>query len=191
MLPQTNIVYIMIDKKLLKEKIEQLSKSDLEKIVLKFTAKYSELGNYLLVNYFDKESGENDLFEKTKADLDMLFTKSYRGFSEELQLANMISACIKRINEFVKVCKNKNLETNLLMYVLEFIFSLYTNLLGTCFTAYDYKVGLMVKRTVTLIQTKLHSDYQIEYIEKINQYLSVLHRTSNHINTIYLLPKSI
>lgn len=73
------------------------------------------------------------------------------------------------------------------MYVLEPVFMLPTNLLGSCFTACDYKVTLMLKRVITLVQTRLHPDYKIEYAEKINSYLTILHRTSNHID----LPQSI
>ena len=175
----------------IKNQIAALSKIELEEIVTKMAAKEKTVFDYLLVNYFEKETGENELFEKTKMDLDLLFRKSYKGFSEKLQLANMISACVKRINEFSKICKNKHLEADLLMYVLEIPFSLSTNMFGTCFTAYDYKVGLMVKRVITIVQTKLHPDYKIEYAEKINDYLTILHRTSNHIDFIYGLPKSI
>jgi len=175
----------------IKLQIQSLSKHELEKLVLIAAGKDKNFHDYLLINYIDKEYGEKDLFEKVKADLDILFCKSYKGFSEELQLANMISACVKRINLFSKVCKKKNLEVDLLMYVLEIPFSLTTNMFGTCFTKYDYKVGLLVKRVITLIEKKLHPDYKIEYQEKVNQYLTILHRTSKHIDFIYNMPKYI
>lgn len=175
----------------IKNQIATLSKTELQKIVIKMAAKDKVVFDYLLVNYLEKETGENDLFEETKTDLDLLFTKSYRGFSEELQLANMLSACIKRINQFSKICKSKNLEADLVMYVLELVFSLSASLFSTCFTAYDYKVALMVRRVITIVQTKLHPDYKLEYAEKINNYLTALHRTSNHIDFIYGLPQSI
>jgi len=57
----------------------------------------------------------------------------------------MISACVKRINDFSNICKNKNLEADLLMYVLDEIFSYSPKLFGTCFTAFDYKTGLLLK----------------------------------------------
>jgi hypothetical protein len=175
----------------IKKQIAGISKTELEKIVIKMAAKEKAVFDYLLVNYLEKETGENELFEETKMDLDFLFIKSYKGFAQQLQLANMLSACIQRINKFSKICKNKNLETDLVMYVLAPVFELPTGLLGTCFTACDYKVGLMVKRVVTLVQTRLHPDYKIEYAEKINNYLTILHHTSNHINVIFGLPKSI
>lgn len=171
-----------------KNQIATISKTELEKIVIKMAAKDKSVFDYLLVNYLEKATGENDLFEETKMDLDSLFRKSYKGFSKELQLANMLSACIKRINQFSKICKNRDLEADLLMHVLELIFSLSANQFGTCFTIYDYKVALMINRVITIVQTKLHPDYKIEYAEKINKYLAILHRTSNHIDFIYGLP---
>ena len=129
--------------------------------------------------------------KQAKEDLDSLFMKSYKGYTDQLRLANMLSACTKRINEFSKICKNKTLEIDLVMHVLEAIFSETTNLFGTCFTTFDYKVGVMVKRAITLIETKIHPDYKIEYSSKINSYLNVLHRTANHIDAIYGMPEAI
>jgi hypothetical protein len=74
------------------------------------------------------------------------------------------------------------------MYVLEFVFSHSEKLFGTCFTAYDYKVGLLVKRLINLVETKMHPDYKIEYAKKINCYLAILHRRSTHKEG---LPQSI
>ena len=174
-----------------KAQIQNLSQKDLQQIVLKIAAKEKSVYEYLLVNYLDQASGEQTLYEQTIADLDLLFRKGYRGFSEELQLANMLAACIRRINEFTKVSKNKALEADLLLYILEVPFSLSTNLFGTCFTQYDSKVGQIVKRLINLVTKKLHEDYRIEYTEKINGYLKILPRTSNHIDAIYGLPKVI
>ena len=175
----------------IRKQITTIPKTELEKIVIKLAGKDKAVFDYLLVNYLEKETGENELFEEAKTDLDLLFRKSYKGFSEQLQLANMLSACIQRINGFSKICKNKNLEADLVMYVLELICTPSAGLLGTCFTAYDYKVAQMVKRIITLIQTRLHPDYKIEYVAKINNYLAILHRNSNHLDFIYHLPASI
>ncbi len=174
----------------IKERIKTFSREELEKLLLKAVSKHKGFHDYLLVNYLDKASGEKDLYHQAEIDLNQLFLKRYKGFSEELQLANMLSACIKRINEFSKICKNKNLEADLLLYVLEIPFS-DTNKFGTCFTQFDYRTGLMVKRLITLVTKKMHEDFLIEYKGKINNYLEILHRTSNHIDTVYALPLRI
>ncbi len=90
--------------------ISTLPKKELEKLVLKAAQKDKSFHDYLMVNYFEKENGEQDLFDKAKADLNVLFTKRYKGYSEEQQTAGMLTACAKRIGEFSKICKNKNLE---------------------------------------------------------------------------------
>jgi len=174
-----------------KEKLESISKKDLEKVIIKFASRNDEFYNYLLINYTDPESGEEDLFENAKADLSDLFNKSFRGYAVQLRLANMIKACSKRIGEFTKVCKKKKLEADLLMLVLKEIFTNYEKYLGTCFTPFDSQVGRLVKRMVTLLNSKLHPDYVIVYKENINSYLLVLHRVSNHINFIFDLPESV
>jgi hypothetical protein len=174
----------------IKERIKALSKKELSDIVIKLAAK-KENFDFLLVTYLDRESGEKDLFEQAKNDIDLLCTKRYKGFSEQLRLANMLGACVKRINEFSKVSKKKNLEADLIVYVLDIPFSYPVSMLGTCFTAYDYKVGLLLKRLLTLVTKKLHEDYRIEYEVTINDRLNILHQHSNHVDTIYALPKSI
>lgn len=103
----------------------------------------------------------------------------------------MLGAYLKRVNEFTKISKNKVLEANLLMYILEVPFSLTTDIFGSCFTQYDTRVAMIVKRLINIVTTKLHEDYKIEYEDAINEYLKILHRTSRHVNTVYNLPKAI
>lgn len=171
--------------------IGQLTKKELEKLVLKAASKDKFFHDYLLVNYFEKEHGEQDLFEQAKDELEILFRKNYKGFSEELQMANMLGACTKRVSEFSKTCKSKNLEADLIMHVLKIPFSLSTNMFCTCFTAYNYKVVLLLKRVINLLQTKMHEDYLIQYRENINEYLNILHRTSDYLDYVNALPQNI
>jgi hypothetical protein len=168
----------------IKNRITSLQKKELEQIVLKLASKDSTTLDFLLVNYLEKESGKMELFEKTKISINHLIFKSYKGFSEQLQLANLLKACSKVISDFSKITSDKKLEADLLIYILEYIFSQYTNLFGTCFTAFDFKVAQMVKRLSTIVDTKLHEDLKGDYAEKINHYSEVLNRTSRHIGIV-------
>lgn len=175
----------------IKEQIKKLDNKELQDIVLKLASKEKMVFDFLITNYLDKDSGEKKLFESTKTDLEIIFGKRYKGFAEQLQLANMLGACIKRINEFTKISKNPVMEADLLLHILDIPFSLTTNMFGTCFTQYDTKVAMIVKRLINVVTKKLHEDYRIEYVETINDYLKILNRTSSHIDTVYNLPKSI
>lgn len=174
-----------------KEEIANLPKADLVKLLIKAISTNKQFHDYVLINYIDKTEGEKDLFEQTKCDLEVLFRKSYKGYAEELVMANMLAACNKRINEFGKICKNKSLEVDLILYVLKIPFSVSTNHFKTCFTKYNYQVYILVKKAITLIHTKLHEDYHIQYAPKLNEYLTILHSTSNHLDYVYSMPKSI
>ncbi len=176
---------------ILSSQIGNLSKKELEKLVLKAASKDKSFHDYLVVNYFDKTDGEQELYEQAREDLEKLFRKNYKGYAEEQRLAGMLGACAKRITEFSKNCKNKNLEADLLMQVLEIPFSISSNSFTTCFTAYNYKVVSILKRVITLIETKMHEDYKIQYQSKINEYLIILHQTSSHLDYVYSLPKNI
>lgn len=175
----------------IKERIKKLNLKELQEIVLKLASKEKMVFDFLIANYLDKEGGEKELFDKTKVELNILFGKRYKGFAEQLQIANMLGACIKRINEFTKISKNKVLEADLLLYILEIPFSLPTDMFGTCFTQYDSKVAIILKRLINVVTKKLHEDYRIEYEETINNYLQIIHRTSSHIDTVYNLPEVI
>jgi len=175
---------------IVKEAVSQLSKSELEKLVLKAAQKSKEFHDFLFVNYTDKEAAAQELFEEAKSDLEGLFRKAYKGFSEELQIAHMLSACLTRINQFEKASKNKEKVLRLVMHVLEIPFSLSTNSFCTCFTAYNHNVYRLVKKSISLVKN-IHEDLQMEYTPTINEYLEILHRTSSHLDYIVNLPKSI
>lgn len=174
-----------------KERIEKLDYAELHEIVVKLASREKFVYDFIVVNYLDKDYGEKELFETAKNDLVIISKKYYKGFSEQLRLANMLGACIKRINEFTRVSKNRVLEAELLLYTLDFPFSLSTNLFGTCFTTYDTKVAIIMKRLINLVNKHLHVDYRIEYQKIINEYLQILHRTSRHIDTVYNMPVAI
>ena len=173
------------------EQVRSLDSKSLHDIVMKLMSKDKFAYDFVITNYLDKQQGENDLFEQVKEDLDILTMRSYRGFSEQLQMANMLGACIKRINEFTKVSKNKVMEADLLVHVLKGPFGMPTDMFGTCFTQYDTKVAMLVKRLVTLVTKKLHEDYLMDYRDEINRYLDILHQHASHIDTVYKMPKAI
>ncbi|HET7734012.1 MAG TPA: hypothetical protein VFK73_09265 [Paludibacter sp.] len=179
-----------LNKVLLKEQLAQLSKKELAEMVLKLAGKRYNY-EFLLVNFLDKDGGEQTLFEEAKEDIDRLWLKEYRGSTIQKQHVNKLNACVKRINEFTVETKSKKLEADLVLYVLELQFSNKVNVFGARISGYDYKVGLLLKRLIALVTKKLHPDYLVDYQEKINEYLNQLHKTSNRINTIKDLPQSI
>jgi len=175
----------------IKEQIKNLSRNELEEIVLKSASKEQSVLDFITINYLDKETGERDLFEKTKTDLDIIFNKRYIGFVEQIRMAKMLPVAMKRVTEFTKVSKNKVLETDLILYVLIIPFSEDESIFGTCFTAFDSKVVQIVKRLITLVTTKLHPDYLADYQDTVNVYLKILHERSGFLDSVYFLPDKI
>jgi hypothetical protein len=175
---------------IISSQISILPKKELEKLVLKAATKDQAFHDYLLVNYFDKEYGEQDLFEQAKEDLEVIFRKNYKGFSEELRLAEMLKACTKRIMAFSKICKNKHLEADLIMHVLEIPFSFDANTFQTCFTSYNYQVVSLLKRVMNLLEKKMHEDYKIQFQYKIDNYLNILHGTCSYLDYVNALPNA-
>jgi hypothetical protein len=178
------------NKAILKEQVNELSKKELVDIVLKLAGKRYNY-EYLLVNFLDKDGGEQTLFEEAKDAIDKLVEKEFKGRTIQHQLAKRLNACTKRITEFTIETKSKKLEADLVIYVLEKQFENPVNVFGARFSGYDYKVGLLLKKLISLVTKKLHPDYLIDYQDKINEFLTKLHSTSDRINTIYDLPETI
>lgn len=175
----------------IKEGIEALSKKDLEKLVIKAATANPQFRDFLHLNFLDKEYGEQDLFDQAVKDIDILMSKSYKGFSDELRLANKLSACNKRITQFGKICKTKSLELDLVMKVLELPFSLPPKKFTTCFTSYNFRVYHLLKKAISILENKLYEDYIIEYAPTINEYLIIFHEKSSHLDYVYNLKKEI
>ena len=179
-----------LNKVLLKEQLAQLSKKELADMVLKLAVKRYNY-EFLLVNFLDKDGGEQTLFEEAKEDIDALWQKEFKGSTELKKLVKKLNACTKRINEFTIETKSKKLEADLVLYVLELQFKNPRKMFGARVSGYDYKVGLLLKKLITLVTKRLHPDYLIDYQDKINEFLAKLHSTSNRINTINELPQQV
>lgn len=178
------------EKAILKEQLAGLSKKELVDIVLKLAGKRYNY-EFLLVNFLDREGGEQTLYEEARQDIDKLIQKDYKGRTTQHQLVKKLNACTKRITEFKVETKSKKLEADLLMYVLGLQFENPARVFGARYSGYDYKVGLLLKRLITLVTKRLHPDYLIDYEDRINEYLTRLHQTSSRIKTIYELPKHL
>lgn len=179
-----------IPKSILKEHLSQLPKKELVDMLVKLSGKRYNY-EYLLVNFLDPDGGELTLFEEAKEAIDALNSKEYKGSTELKQLVKKLNACVKRINEFTVETKSKKLEADLIVYVLNIQFSNFSTHFGGRVSGYDYKVGLLLKRLITLVTKKLHPDYLFDYKDIINDFLDQIHQTSNRINTIKNLPEMI
>jgi hypothetical protein len=179
-----------LNKPILKEQLAQLSKKELEEMVLKLAGKRYNY-EFLLVNFLDTDGGEKTLYEEALEDIDYLFEKEYKGSTDLKKRVKKLNACVKRINEFKIETNSKKLEADLVLYVLEKQFVNPDKVFGARVSGYDYKVGLLLKRLIALVTKKIHPDYLIDYQDKINGMLVRLHKTSNRINTIKELPYQI
>ncbi len=179
-----------LNKAILKEQLAQLSKKELADMLLKLAGKRYNY-EFLLVNFLDTDGGEQTLFEEAIEDIDVLCLKEFKGSTELKRLVKKLNACVKRINEFTVETKSKKLEADLVLYVLEIQFRQPPKVFGARVSGYDYKVGLLLKKLISLVTKKLHPDYLVDYQEKINEMLNRIHKTSDRINTIRELPQQI
>ncbi len=173
------------------EKIKSIPQSELAKIVLKTARMEQSVYDYIYINYLEPEAGVQKLFEKTKLEISLLYLKSYKGYSEQLKLKNMLTECNKIINQFKRTTKNKVLEADLILFVLQYIFSYPEHFFGTAFVGFDYKVAQLLNKLIKIVKGQLHEDYLLEYQTDINRFLKILHKRSSHIDLVYDMPKEI
>ena len=171
--------------------IENIPVGHLQKLVLKLARSNKEVYDMINHKYLLKEEDGQELFDETKAKIDAHFFQfSSRGPIQK-SIARSMGKAIREINYYAKITGNKNKEADLLNYLLGETFSNYSDYLGTCWTAFDSKIGTTTKRFLNLVTKKLHEDLLLDYREDINNYLNILHRQCDHLDSIYLLPKSI
>lgn len=179
-----------VSKALLKEQLQFFSKPELIDMLLKLSKKGHNY-DFLLVNFLDTDGGELQLFEESLEALKRLEDKEFKGRTRQHQRVKMLTASVKCINEFTVETKNKKLEADLVLFVLEKEFAQPARMFGAKFSGYDFKVALLLRRLINLVQKKMHPDYLVDYQDKINEMLRKLHATSNRIKTVYELPISI
>lgn len=174
----------------LKQQIADLSKEDLAKIVIKVATKDKVLLEYIRLTYFKDEIDETEVFEEYKNKINGLVLKRYKGYAEEEKAAHYITACNKELTNFEKISKNKEYLVDLILLVLDNAYNNFSAQFGTCFTAFEYKFHLLLKKAIKTVTTQMHEDMLMEYKELINKYLSAI-KKSNYLDYIYAMPKEI
>lgn len=127
------------DKKLLKAGLSQFSRKELEDMVIKLAGKRHNF-EFLLINYFDREGGEQWLFGEALDGLERIFEKEYKGRSIQHCEVKRLNASAKLIKDFAVEVKNKKYEADLMMHVLRREFAFPDEMFGAGFSLFDYKL---------------------------------------------------
>lgn len=169
------------------EELNELSKDELVKIIVRFAKKNVEMNNTLQFELVESDSID-ELYEEVISDIQ--FELSFvEGRIIQKNLAKAITNCIAVINDFKKVTKSKYHEALALEATLKIIFKDYIKDFGTCWTVFDSKVASLAKRYFNLVLS-LHEDYHIEFIENFERILKLTKKECNHFNSIFELPDS-
>ena len=174
-----------------RELIKQLPQGELANIVIKLISKDKNAYDLVYISYLNQETGEKDVYENTLSNINACFYKSYTGRIQSQRDAKMLSACIRELNSFTKISKNKTMEADLIMVILKEAIIDRKDSFGSYFTAFDNKVAQILKILLTIITKKIHPDYLIDYQEDVNTYLKIFSKYSCHNSFTYELPKNI
>jgi hypothetical protein len=178
------------NKKILKDQLQEFSKNELIEIVLKLSGR-KEIYDYVRVNYTEKGYGEQSLFDETLEEIEELLYKAYKGRTPQHQACSKIKALNKRLKEFTDISKNKKLEADLLLHILEHFFGYETRFWARDHASFDYKVALLLERFIKVITQQLHPDYLVDYSDKANLFLKKIHYSSDHLQTVCDMPMKI
>ncbi|OFX36972.1 MAG: hypothetical protein A2X08_16940 [Bacteroidetes bacterium GWA2_32_17] len=172
----------------LKNKLKELSKEELLKIINKFANKHKDISDILEHDYVHSETND-ELYEDLKDDLEFEMSNISYGRVIQKSLAKSISYCIKEINSFKRTTKSSYHEALALQFLLNLILDNYSNELETCWTIFDSKVVSTSKRYFNAV-LYLHEDYHIEFINDFEKILKMVKNKCGHFDSIYCLPKS-
>ncbi len=174
-----------------KQAILEIPTDELQKIAIQFASKNKEFFDLLNLKYVSGNEAEDELFEEIREKIGYEINfPGWRGIIQK-NLAKAISKAIGHINHFAKASKNDVREAELLLYLLEMTFKNYSHELGTCWTVFDSKLAITTNRLYNLVTKKLHEDYKIEYVGRVNRLLTLLHAKSRHLDYVFNMPKSM
>lgn len=174
-----------------KTNVQKIPTNDLQKLVLKLARSNQEVYDMINIAYLGNEEARLDFFQDRKKAIDVhLFQRSIRGPVQK-SIAKAMANAVKEINYYKRITGDNTGEAELLNYLLGEIFDNFSTDLGTCWTVFDSKLGVTTKRFLNLVTKKLHEDLLLDYKGDINNYLCILHKQSNPIDTIFGLPESI
>jgi hypothetical protein len=171
--------------------LESLTAKQKDKLIHQLLKRDKEMIERLYLEHIATPIERDERFEYYKKEVEACMHTYYRAPCDELIMAKAISNAKKIIVQFAKLDKRPEKEAELLMDILKVVFDENPAQLGTCWTKYDHSVGQTIKKLITLIKSKLHEDYLIEYKEPLESYISRLKRTSSFNDSIYLLPDTI
>jgi hypothetical protein len=165
-----------------KDAIKQLSKAELEKLVLKAAVKHKSFNDFLLVNYAPEGMGEEDLYEQAVEKIDMCYSKSYLGRSYEKKQNRRLMAQVAIIAAFDKHCKQKHYTLLLLLSLVKTQLGDKAITFGTWYQAYDNKIASLIKRINLIATKKLHPDLLRDYKADINWCISELKQRAPRVS---------
>ena len=174
-----------------KDAIRQIPSGELQKLLIELAGKHKEIHDIINVRFVEKEDAGDDLFETTKDDIEMEMTLLRGRGPVQKSIAKSMAWCVKQINHFAKVTKNKQREADLLQVLIRKTFDLYVGELGTCWTVFDSKLAITTKRFYTLTTKNLHEDLLMDYRDALNRFLSLLHKNCNHLDFVFDMPKEV
>jgi hypothetical protein len=174
-----------------KEAIRQIPVDELQKLVIELAGKHKEIYDIINVRFVEREDAGDELFETTKENIEMEMVLLRGRGPVQKSIASSMAHCIKLINHFAKVTKNKQREADLLQVLLQKTFDLYEDELGTCWTVFDSKLAITTKRFHTLVTKNLHEDLLFDYRDILNRFLSLLHKNCNHLDFVFDMPEEV
>jgi len=174
-----------------KDAIRQIPTDDLQKLVIELAGKHKEIHDIINVRFVEKEDAGDELFETTKGDIEMEMVLLRGRGPVQKSIASSMAWCVKQINHYAKVTKNKQGEADLLQVLIQKTFDLYVDELGTCWTVFDSKLAVTTKRFYTLVTKNLHEDLLMDYREALNRFLRLLHKNCNHLDFVFDMPEEV
>jgi hypothetical protein len=171
--------------------LDSLNEKEKDKLIARLLTKNQA---ELEAIYFQKVASKNDLedlFADVKAEIEDAMNVYINYGVIQKNLAKGIQKATQAINRYKAIDRRPEKEGELIMYMLEIIFTDFGNEFGTCWTVFDFRVAQAVSKLITIVTKKIHEDYRMDFEDNINRYIKRLKSVASHNDVIYNLPDKI
>jgi hypothetical protein len=174
-----------------KDAIARIPHDELQKLVVELARKHKEAFDFIELKYLSRKEDKEELFQEYLNLVNgAIFMRSNRGPIQK-SLAKAIAKAVEHINYYQKLTKDDARTAELLVALLDKVFSENKDELGTCFTALDSKLAVTTNRLYNLVTKKFHPDYLVDFRGPLNRFLKILQENCRHLNYVFEMPTSV
>lgn len=173
-----------------KKALLRLSDKQKEALLLRAVRRDAELYDTLCFELLPDATTET-VFEQASDRIHELFNVAVTGRLLNRSLTKALQKATKEVARARRITKDKRLEIDLNLYMLQLIFDNYTGQFESVYAGFYTATARLAARTTQLVASNLHEDLWLEYKAEVDGYLQQLHGRSKSHGLKFALPREL